>query len=214
MPQKYLNKILKAPVYDVAIESPVDPAPGLSARLSNNVLIKREDLQPIFSFKLRGAYNKMISLPARLRKKGVIAASAGNHAQGVALAASTLKVPATIVMPQTTPEIKVTAARKRLRGQTLIAVNTEANSNFDRLLYIYERAEIGEDREALLAVTIPEKRGSFRKFCRVLGKRSVTGFNYRYTSNTNAQIFLGVKLNDGNMERTEIIKLLKKNVAR
>ena len=113
MPQKYLNKILKAPVYDVAIESPLDPAPGLSARLSNNILIKREDLQPIFSFKLRGAYNKMISLPLSLRKKGVIAVSAGNHAQGVALAASNLKVSATIVMPQTTPEIKVTAVRKR-----------------------------------------------------------------------------------------------------
>ena len=106
--------------------------------------------------------------------------------------------------------MKIFTARERLRGQTLIAVNTGANSNFDRLLYISERAEIGEDREALLAVTIPEKRGSFTKFCRILGKRSVTEFNYRYTSNTNAQIFLGVKLSDGNMERTEIIKLLKK----
>lgn len=391
MPQKYLNRILKAPVYDVAIETPLDPATGLSAKLSNNVLIKREDLQPIFSFKLRGAYNKMVSLPKSARRKGVIAASAGNHAQGVALAASTLKVPATIVMPQTTPEIKVAAVRKRgakvilygddfseaysksmelmkrngltflhpfddpeviagqgtvgmeilrqhmgdlhaifvpvgggglaagvaayvkmvrpevkvigveasdaasmyhslkkgrrivldevgtfadgvavaqvgketfrlarkciddivvadidqmcaaikdlfddtrviaepsgalaiagmkiyaarerLKGKTLIAVNTGANTNFDRLRYISERAEIGEDREALMAVTIPEKRGSFRKFCRMLGKRSVTEFNYRYTNNTNAQILLGVKLSDGNRERTKIIKLLKK----
>ncbi len=391
MPQKYLNKILKAPVYDVAIESPLDPAPGLSAKLSNSVLIKREDLQPIFSFKLRGAYNKMVSLPKNLRRKGVIAASAGNHAQGVALAASTLKVPATIVMPQTTPEIKVAAVRKRdakvilygddfsaayskamelmkrngltflhpfddpeviagqgtvgmeilrqhmgavhaifvpvgggglaagvaayvkmvrpeikvigveasdaasmyhslkkgrrivldevgtfadgvavaqvgketfrlarkciddivvadidqmcaaikdlfddtrviaepsgalaiagmkiyaarerLKGQTLIAVNTGANTNFDRLRYISERAEIGEAREALMAVTIPEKKGSFRKFCRILGKRNVTEFNYRYTNNTNAQILLGVKLSDGDLERLTILKLLKK----
>ena len=112
MPDKYLNKILNAPVYDVAIESPLDAAPGLSQRLGNRVLIKREDLQPVFSFKLRGAYNKLINLSESARKKGVIAASAGNHAQGVALAAARIKVPATIVMPQTTPEIKVSAVRK------------------------------------------------------------------------------------------------------
>ena len=113
MPQKYLNKILNTRVYDVAIESPLDAAPGLSARLNNNVLIKREDLQPVFSFKLRGAYNKLINMPEAARKKGVIAASAGNHAQGVALAASRMNVPATIVMPQTTaPEIKVNAVRR------------------------------------------------------------------------------------------------------
>ena len=100
-------------MYDVAIESPLDFAPGLSERLENKVYIKREDLQPIFSFKLRGAYNKMVSLPQTARRKGVIAASAGNHAQGVSLAALKMDVPATIVMPQTTPEIKVTAVRKR-----------------------------------------------------------------------------------------------------
>ena len=100
MPQKYLNKILNAPVYDVAIESPLDAAPGLSVRIGNRVLIKREDLQPVFSFKLRGAYNKLVNLPEAARKKGVIAASAGNHAQGVALAAARMKVSATIVMPQ------------------------------------------------------------------------------------------------------------------
>ena len=99
MPQKYLNKILNAPVYDVAIESPLDAAPGLSVRIGNRVLIKREDLQPVFSFKLRGAYNKLVNLPEAARKKGVIAASAGNHAQGVALAAARMKVSATIVMP-------------------------------------------------------------------------------------------------------------------
>ncbi|MEC9183489.1 MAG: pyridoxal-phosphate dependent enzyme, partial [Pseudomonadota bacterium] len=112
MPQKYLNRILNTRVYDVAIESPLNEAPGLSARLNNNVLIKREDLQPVFSFKLRGAYNKLINMPEAARKKGVIAASAGNHAQGVALAASRMNVPATIVRPQTTPEIKVNAVRK------------------------------------------------------------------------------------------------------
>ena len=115
MPQKYLNKILNAPVYDVAIESPLDAAPGLSVRIRNRMLIKREDLQPVFSFKLRGPYNKLVNLPEAARKKGVIAASAGNHAKGVALAAARMKVSATIVMPQTTPEIKVSAARKWVR---------------------------------------------------------------------------------------------------
>ncbi len=392
MPQKYLNKILNARVYDVAIESPLDDAPGLSARLDNRVLIKREDLQPVFSFKLRGAYNKLMNLPEAVRKKGVIAASAGNHAQGVALAASRLKVPATIVMPQTTPDIKVDAVRKwgakvvlhgddfsaaydrameilekkgltflhpfddpdviagqgtvgmeilrqhmgdihaiflpigggglaagvaayvklirpeikivgveavdsasmyaslkkgrrvtldqvgifadgvavaqvgketfrlarkvidevvlanvdemcaavkdlfddtraiaepsgalavagmknyvarhKLKGKTLIAVNSGANVNFDRLRHISERAEIGEDREALFAVTIPEEKGSFRRFCRILGKRSVTEFNYRYSDRSDAQIFVGVRLSGGDAERALILKTLKAN---
>ena len=104
--------ILNAPVYDVASETPLDPAPRLSQRLSNNILIKREDLQPVFSFKLRGAYNKLFHLTEAQRAMGVIAASAGNHAQGVALAASKLKIKATIVMPETTPEIKVTELAK------------------------------------------------------------------------------------------------------
>jgi len=371
MPHKYLNKILNARVYDVAIDSPLDAAPGLSARLNNNVLIKREDLQPVFSFKLRGAYNKLMNLPESTRKKGVITASAGNHAQGVALAASRMKIPATIVMPLTTPGIKILAvekwggkvilhgydfatayakalelldkkgltlihpfddpdviagqgtigmeiirqhmgdihaifvpigggglatgvaayvkairpdikvigveasdsasmyqslkkdrriildqvgifadgvavaqvgketfrlarkliddivladvdqicaavkdlyddtraiaepsgalavagmkiytARKRLNGKTLIAINSGANMNFDRLRHISERAEIGEAREALFAITIPEKKGSFRKFCKTLGKRNVTEFNYRYSDQTDAQLFL------------------------
>jgi threonine dehydratase len=392
VPQKYLNKILNAPVYDVAIESPLDAAPGLSARIGNRVLIKREDLQPVFSFKLRGAYNKLVNLPEAARKKGVIAASAGNHAQGVALAAARMKVSATIVMPQTTPEIKVSAvrkwgakvilhgddfaaayaraleiiekkgltlmhpvddpdviagqgtvgmeilrqhmgdihaiflpigggglaagvaayvktirpeikiigveavdsasmyhslkkgrrvvldqvgifadgvavaqvgketfrlarklidevvlvdvdqmcaavkdlfddtraiaepsgalavagmkiyaARKKLTDKTLIAVNSGANVNFDRLRHISERAEIGEAREALFAVTIPEVKGSFRKFCRILGKRSVTEFNYRYSDQAEAQIFVGVGLSEGDAERTLILKTLRKN---
>src|ERR1043165_240097 len=109
----YLEKILTAKVYDVAIESPLDPAPALSRRLASHVLIKREDKQPVFSFKLRGAYNKMAHLrPAELAR-GVICASAGNHAQGVALAAQKLGTPATIVMPVTTPRIKVTAVSAR-----------------------------------------------------------------------------------------------------
>jgi len=392
LPQKYLNKIINARIYDVARETPLDRAAGLSARLSNDVLIKREDLQPVFSFKLRGAYNKLMKLPDAARRKGVIAASAGNHAQGVALAASKMNVPATIVMPQTTPEIKVNAvrkwgakvllhgddfaaayaramkihekkgltflhpfddpdviagqgtvgmeilrqhmgdihaiflpigggglatgvaayvkavrpeikvigveasdsasmyhslrkgrrvvldqvgifadgvavaqvgketfrlarkvidevvlsdvdqmcaaikdlfddtraiaepsgalavagmkiyaARRNLKGKTLIAVNSGANVNFDRLRHISERAEIGKAREALFAVTIPEKKGSFRRFCRVLGKRSVTEFNYRFSNNDDAQIFVGVSLSNGDAERSLIFKTLRTN---
>ena len=392
MLQKYLNKILNARVYDVAIETPLEAAPGISRRLNNKVLIKREDLQPVFSFKLRGAYNKLMNMPKAACKKGVIAASAGNHAQGVALAASRMNVPATIVMPQTTPEIKVNAvrkcggkvvlhgddfatayakaleiiekrgftlihpfddpdviagqgtvgmeilrqhmgdihaifvpigggglatgvaayvkairpdikvigveasdsasmyhslkvgrrivldqvgifadgvavaqvgketfrlarelidevvladvdqmsaaikdlfddtraiaepsgalaiagmkiyaARKRLNGKTLIAINSGANVNFDRLRHISERAEIGQSREALFAVTISEKKGSFRVFCKILGKRSVTEFNYRYSDQADAQIFVGVGLTGGNTERSLILKILRKN---
>ncbi len=109
MPVDYLQKILTAKVYDVAIESALDFAPTLSRRLGNRVLLKREDQQPVFSFKLRGAYNKMAHLSAAERARGVIAASAGNHAQGVALAAQTLGCKATIVMPVTTPQIKIAA---------------------------------------------------------------------------------------------------------
>ena len=103
----YLEAILNANVYDVAIETPLQDAPLLSERLGNRLLLKREDLQPVFSFKLRGAYNKMSRLPARALRRGVVAASAGNHAQGVALAAQRLGTTATIVMPVTTPQIKV-----------------------------------------------------------------------------------------------------------
>src|SRR5579872_3136204 len=107
----YVRKILGARVYDVAIESPLDPLPRLSARLGTSAYLKREDLQPVFSFKLRGAYNKIAGLPADARQRGVICASAGNHAQGVALASKRLAINATIVMPQTTPDIKVQAVR-------------------------------------------------------------------------------------------------------
>ena len=109
----YLERILRARVYDVAVETPLERAPRLSARLGNEVLIKREDLQPVFSFKLRGAYNKIAQLDEAQRKRGVITASAGNHAQGVALAAKKLGIRAVIVMPTTTPAIKVEAVRRQ-----------------------------------------------------------------------------------------------------
>ena len=387
----YLERILRARVYDVAVESPIDPAPGISGRLENRVLLKREDMQPVFSFKLRGAYNKMSLLPAQALKRGVIAASAGNHAQGVALSAQRLGCRATIVMPVTTPQIKVDAVAgrgaevvlagdsydeayrhakklererkmtfvhpyddpdviagqgtigmeilrqhpgpihaifaaiggggliagisayvKRLRpeirvigvqpvdsdamarslkqgrrvtlsqvglfadgvavkrvgketfhlarryvdetilvgtdeicaaikdvfedtrsilepagalsvagakayaertgikGQTLVAVQSGANMNFNRLRFVAERAEVGERREAILAVTIPERPGSFRRFCAVLGPRNITEFNYRIADANDAQVFVGVGIQ--NVEATaEIVRALEKH---
>lgn len=377
MRDDYLEKILTAQVYDVAIESPLEPAPQLSARINNRLLLKREDMQPVFSFKLRGAYNKMVKLPPDALTKGVIAASAGNHAQGVALAAQKLGCRAVIVMPSTTPRIKISAvaargaevvlygdsydeacehavamgherkltfihpyddpdviagqgtiameilrqhpqplhaifvpvggggliagiavyAKKlrpeiriigvepdnadamaqsleakrritlaqvgifadgvavkqvgeetfrlahklvddmvrvdtdaicaaikdvfedtrvvlepagalaiagakayaeRLAGQTLVAIASGANMNFDRLRFVAERAEVGEAREAILAVTIPEEPGSFKKFCAMLGARNITEFNYRYADSKQAHVFAGVEVHDRN----------------
>jgi threonine dehydratase len=389
--KSYLERILKARVYDVAIESPLDPAPGLSKRLGNRLLLKREDLQAVFSFKLRGAYNKMAGLPRRRLARGVIAASAGNHAQGVALAAQRMGCRAVIVMPVTTPRIKVNAvaargaevvlhgdsyaeaykkamALKRKRGltfvhpyddpeviagqgtvgmeimrqhpgpidaifvpvgggglisgiasyvkainprvrvvgvepvdaaamakslragrriqldhvglfadgvavkevgretfrvckalvdemvladtdemcaaikdvfedtrvvlepagalavagakawvekhgakrKTLVAVASGANTNFDRLRFIAEEAELGEQREAILAVTIPERPGSFRKFCRLLGARNVTEFNYRIADSREAHIFVGIET-QGREETARIVGNLRRN---
>ncbi len=389
MPDRYIERILKARVYDVAVETPLTRAKQLSERLGNAVYLKREDLQPVFSFKLRGAYNKLMALGPEVRARGVIAASAGNHAQGVALGASRLGVPATIVMPRTTPAIKVRAVRafggkavlfgdsydeayahamdlvaergltflhpfddpdviagqgtigmeilrqhpepphaifvpvggggliagiaayvkwlmpevrvigvepeeaptlhaalaagrrvelaqvglfadgvavrligeetfriararvdevvlvstdeicaaikdifddtrgiaepagalavaglKRyvertgIRGEHLVAIESGANVNFDRLRHIAERAEIGERREALLAVEIPERPGSFLTFCKVLGKRQITEFNYRYADPDRAQVFVGVELSRGDEERAELIARL------
>ncbi len=386
----YLQRILGARVYDVAIESPLDFAPNLSKRLHNRVLIKREDLQPVFSFKLRGAYNKMVKLPKAARDRGVIAASAGNHAQGVALAAQKLRCKATIVMPVTTPQIKVDAVRargarvvlhgdsydaayahakiieqkqqftfvhpyddpdviagqgtigmeilrqhaepihaifvpvggggliagiaayvKRLRpeikiigvepedadamyqslkagkrvkldqvglfadgvavkqvgvetfrlcrtlvddiirvdtdamcaaikdvftdtrvilepagalaiagakayaqksrakAQTLVAVASGANMNFDRLRFVAEEAELGEHREAILAVTIPERPGSFKTFCELLGPRNVTEFNYRYDDPASAQVFVGVQVSNRD-ETARLVRALRR----
>jgi threonine dehydratase len=382
----YLEKILTAKVYDVAIESPLELAPAISRRTGNHVLLKREDKQSVFSFKLRGAYNKMANLSPEALARGVICASAGNHAQGVALAAQRLNARATVVMPVTTPRIKVTAvssrgaavelhgdsyheaylharalarrrkltfvhpyddplviagqgtigmeilrqhprpidaifvpvggggliagiaayvkrvaprtrvigveprdsnamtaslkagrrvtlphvnlfadgvavrqvgketfrlARKlvdsmvlvdtdeicaaikdifedtrtvvepsgalalagakrwietrRVKGRTLVAIACGANMNFDRLRFVAERAEVGEQREAVLAVTIPETPGSFRKFCALIGDRSITEFNYRYADATEAHVFAGIQVGS----RAESLKLVE-----
>ncbi len=386
MSPDYLQRVLKARVYDVAIESPLEPAPRLSQRLGSRVLFKREDLQPVFSFKLRGAYNKIAHLSAATAARGVICASAGNHAQGVALAARKRGIPAVIVMPQTTPAIKVqavvdlgaeallhgdlydaayeqalTLARERhlvfvhpfddpdviagqgtigmevirqsggeldaifvpvggggliggigayvkqlypririigvqpedaaamyeslrvgqrvslervgifadgvavrrigeetfelarryvdevvlvstdeicaaiqdvfedtrsilepagalavagikrylaraaapAHAQRLVAINSGANLNFDRLRHVAERADLGAEREALLAVEIPEQRGSFLKFCEVLGQRSITEFNYRFQGSASARVFVGFGLGHGGHDEAD-----------
>src|SRR5690349_4267791 len=146
----YLERILKARVYDVAMETPLEPARALSARLRNRLLIKREDLQPVFSFKLRGAYNKMAALPRARLQRGVIAASAGNHAQGVALAAQKLGCRATIVMPVTTPQIKIAAVRNR--GATVVL----HGDSYDEA---YARArDIGRRRRHHRRAAIPDCR--------------------------------------------------------
>jgi threonine dehydratase len=389
MPQKYIEKILRARVYDVAHETPLDLMPRLSKRLDSEILLKREDLQPVFSFKLRGAYNKIISLSDEARERGVIAASAGNHAQGVALSAQKLGIRAVIVMPKTTPGIKVASvrafgARAVLHGDAyddayqhamtlaekegltfihpyddpdviagqgtvgmeivrqhtgnleavfvpvggggliagvsafikyvypqvkvigvepedapcmhhalqnqrrvtlgqvgifadgvavrqagkepyriarkcvdevilvstdeicaaikdifddtrsiaepagalavagikkyverdgtgsgaLVAIDSGANMNFDRLRHVSERAELGERNEAVLAVTIPEKPGSFRRFCNTIGKRGVTEFNYRYADDQDAHVFVGVQLGGSEDSKDELVKRL------
>lgn len=369
----YLRRILNARVYDVAIETPLEPASDLSRRLGNTVFLKREDLQEVFSFKIRGAYNKMANLDPALLAKGVIASSAGNHAQGVALAANELGCRAVIVMPTTAPALKVDAVAARgaeivlhgesysdayahaqqlmgelgltfvhpfddpdviagqgtigmeilrqhgrpihaifaaigggglisgiaayvkqvrpdikiigvqhvdsdamrqsievgsivelrdvglfsdgtavktvgaetfrlveqyvddillvdtdetcaaikdvftatrtllepagalaiaglkkyveetgVAGETLVAVSCGANMNFDRLRFVSERAELGERREAVFGVTIPERPGSFRRFCELVGDRNVTEFNYRISDESDAHVFVGV----------------------
>lgn len=391
MPQNYLKRILDARIYDLAVETPLDSVPLISSRIGNTVLLKREDLQPVFSFKLRGAYNKLLRLSDVQKAAGVIAASAGNHAQGLALSAQHLGIKAIIVMPKTTPAIKVDAVRRRgakvvlvgdayddaaahanelvkekgmtyihpfddpdviagqgtvameilrqhsghidivfipvgggglcagmaayikmvrpeikviaveaedsaclklamdkqrravlpqvgifadgvavaqigkepyrlmkelidgvitantdemcaaikdifedtrsiaepagalslaglkkyaaennLQGQTLIAIDSGANTNFDRLRYISERTEIGEKREAIFAVTIPEKAGSYKKFCKVIGKRSITEFNYRYSDNSAAHIFVGLQISPDGNDRADIVSALEK----
>ncbi|HXW97377.1 MAG TPA: threonine ammonia-lyase, biosynthetic [Gemmatimonadales bacterium] len=377
MASDYLRRILNARVYDVALETPLEVAPMLSARLGNRLLLKREDAQPVFSFKLRGAYNRMVQLPRAVLRRGVIAASAGNHAQGVALAAQRLGCRAVIVMPVTTPRIKVEAvqsrgARVRLHGDTydeayaearrmgrrlrltfvhpyddpdviagqgtigleilrqatgkvdaifvpvggggliagvaacvkqlhpevsvigveptdadamdrslragrrvtldqvglfadgvavkrvgketfrlarkyvdemilvdtdaicaaikdvfeetrsilepagalaiagakawvsthrarerqLVAIASGANTNFDRLRFVAERAQVGEQREAILAVSIPERPGSFKRFCSTIGPRSITEFNYRMADPDVAHVFVGLEVQD------------------
>ncbi|MCI2809750.1 threonine ammonia-lyase, biosynthetic [Eoetvoesiella caeni] len=393
MSTDYLKRILTSKVYDVAIESPLEFAPQISTRIQNKVFLKREDTQAVFSFKLRGAYNKMANLSAAELKRGVIAASAGNHAQGVALSAKRLGCRAVIVMPTTTPKVKVDAVRalggeavlagdsysdayahaldlekqekltfvhpfddpdviagqgtigmeilrqhpnqidavfvpiggggliagvaayikqlrpnikiigvqtadsdamarsakagrrielsdvglfsdgtavklvgsetfklakqyvddyitvdtdaicaaikdvfqdtrsvlepagalalagaKRyaalheLKGKTLIAITSGANMNFDRLRFVADRADVGEAREALFALTIPEKRGSFLRLCAAIGKRSVTEFNYRMSDSNAAQVFVGLQI--GSLSESERIAagLIKKGI--
>lgn len=386
----YVRKILCARVYEGAVETPLDEMRFQSRRLDNRVLIKREDLQPVFAFKIRGAFNKIFSLSDAQKKCGVIAASAGNHAQGVAMAAARITVKATIVMPRPTPDIKVRSVRhlgarvilfgdtfdearrhaaeiqaregqtsihpyddpdviagqgtiameilrqhpgpihavfvpvggggliagisayikyvrpetrvigvesedsaclhaalkagrrvvlpqvglfadgvavaqigkepfriaracvdgvitvstdeicaaikdifddtrsvaepagalslaglkkfverKRLAGRTLVAIESGANVNFDRLRYVAERAELGEKREALLAVTLQERPGSLRDFCSDLGRHNITEFNYRMVPDGDANIFLGVQLRPGGEDREILIRALR-----
>jgi threonine dehydratase len=378
MAENYIKRILEANVYDVSVETPLSQAAFLTERLSNNILIKREDLQPVYSFKCRGAYNCISKKTPEQLAKGIVTASAGNHAQGVALSAQKLGIKATIVMPRTTPEIKVASVKARggkvvlhgdtfdeafthsqklveekgmtyihpyddpdviagqgtiamemlrqhtgdihaifvpvggggiaagvaayvkylrpdikvigvestesaclaaamkagrrvtlpevgifadgvavaqigkhtwqvckdhidevitvtpdelcaaikdifddtrsvaepagalgiaglkkyvertgIKGKTLVAIESGANMNFDRLRYVSEMAEVGEGREVLMAVTIPEKPGSFQAFCNVLGRRPITEFNYRFGKKEQAQIYVGVKVADG-----------------
>ncbi len=395
----YLKKILTARVYDVATESPLEFAPSLSARTENRILLKREDVQSVFSFKLRGAYNKMANLSPEQLAKGVICASAGNHAQGVALSAKRLGCKAIIAMPTTTPPLKIDAVKAHggdnvevvlhgdsfsdtcehalmlekkhhltfihpfddpdviagqgtigmeilrqhskpihaifvpiggggliagiaayvkqirpdikiigvetadscamkqslesgtrvslpdvglfsdgtavklvgeetfriskdyvddivlvdtddvcaaikdvfldtrsilepagalavagiknyveqneeashpVRGETMVAVTSGANMNFDRLRFVAERADVGENKEAVLAVTIPEERGSFKRFCELIGRRHVTEFNYRISDEKAAHVFVGVEVKN-RREKNEIIDTLEKN---
>jgi len=136
----YLIRILTASVYDVAVETPLEPAIGLSRRLNNNVLLKREDLQPVFSFKIRGAYNKMAKLPKEALACGVIAASAGNHAQGVALSAQRLGCRAVIVMPETTPKIKIDAVKSR--GGEVVLKGVSYNDAYDYAMELAEKEKL------------------------------------------------------------------------
>lgn len=389
----WVRRILQATVYDVAIESPLDAAPALSLRLNNHIRLKREDLQPVFSFKLRGAYNRISQLSAEQHARGVICASAGNHAQGVAFSGQRLGLRTIIVMPQTTPEIKINAVKRLggtvvlhgdsfdvanryalacaerdgmvyippyddelviagqgtiamellrqwrnvdyvfvavggggliagvaaylgevaphvkvigvesvesaclklaletgerailpqvglfadgvavaqigalpfevvrlpkrdgsgaivepdiitcttdeicaaikdvyeenrsivepagalavagmkkfiaqtgIQGKNMVGILCGANMNFDRLRYIAERTELGERREAIFAVSLPEKTGAFLDFCRALEGRAITEFNYRYNGSANAQVFVGIGLKGGLPEREDI----------
>ena len=148
MATNYLKKILSARVYDVARETELELAPELSKRLGNQVLLKREDNQPVFSFKLRGAYNKMAHLPPEALKRGVIAASAGNHAQGVALSAAKMKCKAVIVMPTTTPSLKIDAVKAR--GGPWVEIILHGDSYSDAFKY----SELLEKKKLFTGLTV------------------------------------------------------------
>ena len=180
--ERLLREILTSRVYDVARETPLETATGLSSRVGVPVLLKREDLQPVFSFKLRGAYNKIAQLEPDRQSRGVACASAGNHAQGVAYAARALAVAG----------LKRWMATNEGGERPLVAILSGANMNFDRLRFVAERAELGEAREAVFGVTIPERPGAFRAFCAAVGPRVVTEFNYRFRGGSDAHIFVGV----------------------
>lgn len=180
--ERLLREILTSRVCDVARETPLETATGLSSRVGVPVLLKREDLQPVFSFKLRGAYNKIAQLEPDRQSQGVACASAGNHAQGVAYAARALAVAG----------LKRWMATNEGGERPLVAILSGANMNFDRLRFVAERAELGEAREAVFRVTIPERPGAFRAFCAAVGPRVVTEFNYRFRGGSDAHIFVGV----------------------
>ncbi|THY89227.1 threonine dehydratase I [Aureobasidium pullulans] len=228
----YLRLILTSRVYDVIEQTPLTHAVNLSNRLESQVFLKREDLLPVFSFKLRGAYNKMAHLSPQEKWKGVVACSAGNHAQGVAYSARKLKMPATITMPLGTPAIKHTnvsrlggavvlhgndfdeakaecARLAEAHGLTnippfddpyLVATASGANMDFDRLRFVAERAAIGEKKEALLMVAIPERPGAFAALVKAVHPMSVTEFCYRYASPTEANVLIGISLNANTRE--------------
>ena len=141
MQENYVDRILKAKVYDVAVETSLESAPRLSRRLDNHILFKREDLQPVFSFKIRGAYNKIAQLSPISAQRGVICASAGNHAQGVALAARTRGIPAVIVMPLTTPEIKVQAVADL--GGEIVLHGDDYDQAYEHALELGRAARLG-----------------------------------------------------------------------
>ncbi|CAF3501888.1 unnamed protein product [Fusarium graminearum] len=236
-------------VYEACKVTPLTHAINLSNRLECNVLLKREDEQPVFSFKLRGAYNKMAHLDPKKSWKGVVCCSAGNHAQGVAYSARKLKIPATIVMPEATPSIKhlnvarlgghvvlhgadfdaakEECARREVQDglinippfddpynpsddskRNLIAVTSGANMNFDRLRFVAERATMGEGKEALLSVQIPERPGAFSELINNIMPHGVTEFSYRYSTDEVANILIGVSLTAPAHQRSEELRSL------
>ncbi|EOY08052.1 L-O-methylthreonine resistant 1 isoform 2, partial [Theobroma cacao] len=199
----YLTNILSSKVYDVAIESPLQSATKLSERLGNQVWLKREDLQPVFSFKLRGAYNMMAKLPKGQLERGVICSSAGNHAQGVALAAKRLGCNAEDMFEEKRSILEPAGALALagaeayckyygLKGKNIVAITSGANMNFDKLRVVTELANVGRQQEAVLATILPEEPGSFKQFCELVGPMNITEFKYRCSSEKEAVVLYSV----------------------